>query len=110
MLKFHPVSSIAILSLLFAPGAVANDTRPDQLVIVSFDGAHDNKLWQKSRDIAQRTGARFTYFLSCTFLMTRDQRWSYQAPTERPGRSNVGFASDQAEVNNYRLAPVASGR
>ncbi|WP_136660430.1 polysaccharide deacetylase family protein [Nitratireductor sp. XY-223] len=98
MFKLYKLTAIVFLSALLVPQTQAKDTRPEQLVIVSFDGAHDNDLWQKSRDIARRTGARFTYFLSCTFLMTKDQRWSYKAPAQKAGRSNVGFARDEAEV------------
>ncbi len=61
-------------------------------MIVSFDGAADNRLWQKSREIAKRTGARFTYFLSCTHLIERAARDSYKGPGIKTGRSNVGFA------------------
>ncbi|WEZ85134.1 polysaccharide deacetylase [Rhizobium sp. 32-5/1] len=70
-----------------------------QLVIVSFDGAHDNRLWQKSLDMGKRTGAHFTYFLSCTFLMTKAEGGkSYQAAGHKAGRSNVGFAQSREEI------------
>ncbi|WP_370340498.1 polysaccharide deacetylase [Shinella oryzae] len=69
-----------------------------QLVIVSFDGAHDNALWEKSRAMAKRTGAHFTYFLSCTFLFPREDRATYQAPHEKRGRSNVGFSPDREDT------------
>lgn len=69
-----------------------------QLVIVSFDGAHDNLLWEKSRAMAKRTGAHFTYFLSCTFLFPKDERAKYQAPHEKRGRSNVGFSPDKEDT------------
>lgn len=71
----------------------------EQMVIISFDGAHDNALWEKSLDMGRRTGAHFTYFLSCTFLMTKavDGR-SYQAPGHKAGRSNVGFAQSNDEI------------
>lgn len=70
-----------------------------QLVIVSFDGAHDNALWEKSLAMAKRTNAHFTYFLSCTFLMTRaDGKQSYKPPGLKPGRSNVGFAQSREEI------------
>jgi peptidoglycan/xylan/chitin deacetylase (PgdA/CDA1 family) len=69
-----------------------------QLVIVSFDGAHDNVLWEKSRAMAKRTGAHFTYFLSCTFLFPKDERAKYQAPHEKRGRSNVGFSPDREDT------------
>ncbi|MCP8894044.1 polysaccharide deacetylase [Shinella daejeonensis] len=76
----------------------ASPQKPRQLVIVSFDGAHDNLLWEKSRAMAKRTGAHFTYFLSCTFLFPKAERAGYQAPHEKRGRSNVGFAPDREDV------------
>lgn len=98
MLKIFRVASVALAAAAFTLPAQSEDKKHQQLVIVSFDGAHDNDLWEKSRAIGERTGARFTYFLSCTFLMTRDQRWSYRAPNEKKGRSNVGFARTKKEV------------
>ncbi|MCF3642361.1 polysaccharide deacetylase [Rhizobium sp. TRM95111] len=85
-------------SSAFARGDVPEGAREKQLVVVSFDGAHDNRLWEKSRALARRTGAHFTYFLSCTFLFTKDERASYQAPQQKRGRSNVGFGQTQEEV------------
>lgn len=97
---------ILALSLCLLPTATFADppaARPPgkekQLVIVSFDGAHDNALWEKSLTMARRTGAHFTYFLSCTFLMTKaDGRQSYKAPGQKTGRSNVGFAQSRDEI------------
>ncbi|MEW9614468.1 polysaccharide deacetylase [Shinella sp. S4-D37] len=99
-------SRLALLSLaaaLAAGPAFAKDDASEaaprrQLVIVSFDGAHDNLLWEKSRAMAKRTGAHFTYFLSCTFLFPKDTRATYQAPHEKRGRSNVGFSQDREET------------
>lgn len=95
---------ILALSLLLFP-ALAQAAPPSepakdkQLVIVSFDGAHDNALWEKSLAMAKRHGAHFTYFLSCTFLMTKaDGKESYKAPGQKRGRSNVGFAQDREEI------------
>lgn len=97
-------SSGLAFALAFAP-AVAHAVEPPapverkQLVIISFDGAHDNRLWDKSLDMARRTGAHFTYFLSCTFLMTRAEGGkAYQAPGHKAGRSNVGFAQSREEI------------
>ncbi|AJD42061.1 polysaccharide deacetylase [Rhizobium sp. SEMIA 4085] len=78
--------------------AQAADQPPKQLVIVSFDGAHDNALWQKSREMAARNGAHFTYFLSCTFLMNQAAKKAYQAPHQKRGKSNVGFAQSDDEI------------
>lgn len=98
MMNLCRVLCALITATALTQTAAAQDQKPKQLVIVSFDGAHDNDLWEKSRAIGERTGARFTYFLSCTFLMTRDQRHGYQAPQQRAGRSNVGFARTKKEV------------
>lgn len=92
------------LALALVP-AVAHAVQPPasagrkQLVIISFDGAHDNRLWEKSLEMGRRTGAHFTYFLSCTFLMTRAEGGrAYQAPGHKAGRSNVGFAQSRGEI------------
>ncbi len=74
------------------------DSHPKQVVIISFDGAHDNKLWQRSRALGQETGAHFTYFLSCVFYLERADRSKYQPPRMKAGRSNVGFAQNKAEI------------
>lgn len=90
------------VALTAGPALAKDDTtetaKRKQLVIVSFDGAHDNLLWEKSRAMAKRTGAHFTYFLSCTFLFPKDERANYQAPHEKRGRSNVGFSPDREDT------------
>lgn len=89
---------IAAVSLLASPAAAAD--KPDQLVIVSFDGAHDNSLWVKSRTMATRTGAHFTYFLSCTFLKAwgTPEADAYKAPHHAAGKSATGFAQTRQEI------------
>ncbi len=72
--------------------------RPKQLLLVSFDGAHDNRLWVRSRDLGKRANARFTYFLSCTTLIPRARAQDYKAPGIKAGRSNIGFALSTDEV------------
>ncbi|MBL8577369.1 MAG: polysaccharide deacetylase family protein [Mesorhizobium sp.] len=73
------------------------DPKP-QYVIISFDGAHDIAQWKRSRALAEKTGARFTYFLSCVFLLSRDMRKEYKPPRQAVGGSNVGFAQTRQEV------------
>jgi peptidoglycan/xylan/chitin deacetylase (PgdA/CDA1 family) len=94
--------SLLAAGLIAGPALAKDDTigtpKRKQLVIVSFDGAHDNLLWEKSRAMAKRTGAHFTYFLSCTFLFPKDERAKYQAPHEKRGRSNVGFSPDREDT------------
>jgi peptidoglycan/xylan/chitin deacetylase (PgdA/CDA1 family) len=77
--------------------AVSADQR-EQLVLISFDGAHDNRLWQRSLRLGESSGAKFSYFLSCTFLISKADRQRYKAPGQAHGRSNVGFAADRIEA------------
>jgi peptidoglycan/xylan/chitin deacetylase (PgdA/CDA1 family) len=69
-----------------------------QYVIISFDGAHDIAQWKRSRALAKRTGAHFTYFLSCVFLLSKGTRNEYGAPGKKAGGSQVGFAQTKQEV------------
>lgn len=89
--------AVIIASALAASPVVAQTTKP-QYVLISFDGAHDNKLWTRSRELAKNNNAHFTYFLSCVFLMTKKDRRDYQPPHKRAGASNVGFALSHDEV------------
>lgn len=92
------LACLAATSLLATSAAAETAPKPTQYVIVSFDGAHDNKLWERSLALGERTGAKFTYFLSCTFLMSQAQRHAYQAPHQKKARSNTGFAQSSEEV------------
>jgi len=87
----------ALPAALMASSAMATE-KPKQLVLVSFDGAGSNDLWQRSRDIAKRSNARFTYFLSCTLVIDRASAKTYQGPNQKPGRSNIGFAQTKEEA------------
>ncbi len=95
------------LSAASAP-AVAQD-KPKQLVMISFDGAGANHLWQRSRDLGARANARFTYFLSCTLVIAKADARRYQGPHQKAGRSNIGFAMDKAEARD-RLHHVWQAR
>jgi len=92
------------LSLVLAQPALADPpaapapNKPKQLLLISFDGAHDNALWTKSRDIARRANARFTYFLSCTTLIPREKAKGYKGPGMKAGKSNIGFAPTVEDV------------
>lgn len=76
--------------------AAASD-RP-QMVLVSFDGANDVALWQRSQALAEKSGARFTYFLSCVYLLGPESKTLYRGPQRSAGRSNVGFATSKADA------------
>lgn len=96
-------ASVRVLTAFFALGAtslaLARPPEPTtQFVIISFDGAHDLTQWQRSRALAKQTGATFTYFLSCVFLLSPETNGAYKAPGKGAGRSNVGFALSKDEV------------
>lgn len=86
------------LPAMASPALNVEDVKKPQVVLISFDGAHDLAQWQRSRNLAARTGARFTYYLSCVFLLSRETKGEYQAPGKSAGRSNVGFAQSKQEV------------
>lgn len=69
-----------------------------QVVLISFDSARDIAQWQRSRALAKRTGAHFTYFLSCVYLLSKDTRKEYAGPRSGAGRSNIGFAPNRQDV------------
>ncbi|CCV02968.1 conserved exported hypothetical protein [Mesorhizobium metallidurans STM 2683] len=93
------LASLAAAGTAFAdpPGAPA-PAKPKQVVIISFDSARDISQWKRSRALAQRTGAHFTYFLSCVFLLSPQTRMEYTAPGKGAGKSNIGFAASKQEV------------
>jgi len=72
--------------------------KPRQIILISFDGALDNRLWQRSRDFARRSNIDFTYFLSCATLIPRERSADYKAPGMKAGRSNIGFAPTVDDV------------
>ncbi|THF58981.1 polysaccharide deacetylase family protein [Ollibium composti] len=92
-------SACLAASAAFAdPPSAWKPARPKQAVIISFDSARDISQWQRSRALAKRTGAHFTYFLSCVFLLTPETRKAYAGPHKGAGKSNVGFAASKDEV------------
>ncbi|TKT81091.1 polysaccharide deacetylase [Aquamicrobium sp. LC103] len=85
------------LALVLTPSLAIADERP-QYVVISFDGALDVPQWERSRALARKTGAEFTYFLSCVYLLSRETRNVYQPPGMSAGRSNVGYAYSKDDV------------
>ena len=79
--------------------ALADTAKPKQTVLISFDGAHDNAQWARSLVLAKETGAKFTYFLSCVYLLSPENKGQYLTPSVAPARSNVGFGQSNADVS-----------
>lgn len=90
---------LATAGAVFAdPPAAPVPAKPKQVVIISFDSAREISQWQRSRALAKRTGAHFTYFLSCVFLLSQQTRAEYTPPGKSAGKSNIGFAVSKQEV------------
>ena len=95
----RPLGTLAACSLALAlPLTAKAEDKPKQLVLISFDGAGPNSQWMRSRDLARANKAHFTYFLSCTWVLDRESGKTYHGPGQKPGRSNIGFAPDKADV------------
>ncbi|MEW7008803.1 polysaccharide deacetylase family protein [Lentilitoribacter sp. EG35] len=98
------------MSLAFGFQSEPVYAKENQIILISFDGAHDNKLWEKSLHIAEQSSAKFTYFLSCVFYMQkRDAKGIYKAPGRTRGTSNIGFAPSVEDVTT-RLEHVWAAR
>ncbi|MEK1891253.1 MAG: polysaccharide deacetylase [Phyllobacterium sp.] len=114
------ILAAASMTLLLSMPALADggadtrdtkDTTPKapQYVLISFDNSGSNELWDRSRALAERSNAKFTYFLSCVFLINQADRQSYRAPDQAAGRSNIGFATSKEDIAK-RLANIWRAR
>ncbi|MFZ1682156.1 MAG: polysaccharide deacetylase [Rhizobiaceae bacterium] len=91
------VLCLAVLSVLSAlPTARAGQADTRQQVLISFDGAGPVAQWERARALARRTGAHFTFFLSCAFLLTPQTRDAYRGPEGT--RSNIGWAASRDDI------------
>src|SRR5690606_39320638 len=110
MLRFFTIITATALTVSIASAQELRGTldaveppnaKPSQIVIVSYDGGGDNKLWQRSRQTAKEVGASYTYFLSCTLILDRKTSAGiYKAPGKSAGRSNIGFGQSQEDVKS----------
>lgn len=91
-------TAASILALTHASVA-GQPAKPVQTVLISFDGAHDVAQWKRSLKLADETGAKFTYFLNCSFLLSPETKNHFDAPGKGKARSNVGFGKSQADVS-----------
>jgi hypothetical protein len=80
-----------------------------QYIIISFDGAGPAGQWERSRALARKTGAKFTYFLSCVYLVREADRKIYKAPGHKAGKSNIGFAHSAEDIGT-RLGEIWAAR
>jgi hypothetical protein len=92
-----PVQSVDADSF-FTPKRLATGERPPQFVVVSFDGVGSHDKWEYWRSVADRSGARFTGFLSGVYLVDSAHRAAYHGPGHRAGRNSLGYWFDSRQV------------
>ena len=76
-----------------APGEKA-----PQFVLFSFDGVGSSAKMHEFLDAAAPNDARFTGFLTGTYVLDDSNADAYQGPGANRGQSDVGFGGDKAEV------------
>jgi hypothetical protein len=96
--RFGFTIAAASAALATTPAPAHSAEQPVQYVVISFDGAREIAQWHRSRKLARETGASFTYFLSCVYLLTGESRSRYDPPGQAAGKSNVGFARSRDDV------------
>lgn len=97
--RFKRVLSGAVFALFAAmPSGGHAAERPVQFVVISFDGAREIEQWNRSRELARRAGANFTFFLSCTNLIAAENKFDYAPPGHKRGASNIGFAESREDI------------
>jgi hypothetical protein len=78
---------------------LAPGERPPQFVLFSFDGAGSHEHWTRIRDVASRSDARVTGFLSGLYLVPDEEKTRYTGPGHPAGKSSIGFGGSRAEVD-----------
>lgn len=73
---------------------LAPGEKPPQFVVVSFDGGVENKtgIMQDYLDLAERTGSRFSFYISGVYLLPDNKmKMEYDPPGKPRGTSAIGF-------------------
>jgi hypothetical protein len=72
--------------------------KPPQFVIFSFDGAGSHTHWQRIMDVAARSEASVTGFLSGIYLLDDGQKGRYRGPGHPAGKASIGFGGPPSQV------------
>ncbi len=73
------------------PATISGTNRPPQLIMISFDGSGSTDLMRYWRNVGHETGARFSFFLSGVYFLTKANSKLYRAPGHDAGASAIGF-------------------
>ncbi len=104
--------AVLFVSMVWSFGAGAlpphAERDPVQYIAISFDGSRSLEIWEATRAFARKADIKFTYFLSCTYFLHRENRKLYKAPGHSAGRSGIGFAPSadniKARLDQLNLA------
>jgi hypothetical protein len=74
-----------------------------QFVVLAFDGSRSIQMWERTLNFAEEMKAKgfpihYTYFLNAVYFLDPAHRNLYQAPHQKAGVSNIGFASSKPDV------------
>lgn len=79
------------------PEKLAPGTKPPQFVVISWDGAGENKhmpLFERFLEVGRKYDCPQTWFLTGLFLLPESKRTLYRPPLHRPGASDVNYQED----------------
>ncbi len=93
---------IATSSKKIAVDSSVLKNRP-QFVVLAFDGSRSLAMWDKTLTFAEEMKAKgypihYTYFLNAVYFLDPPNYKIYQAPHEKAGVSNIGFATSKSDV------------
>ena len=97
---YSVLAAMIFTTCAFANLAKASDEpvkRPPQFVLISFDGSYNHKFWQETLNIADKTHARFSYFISGVYFIKRKDKMLYTSPRHKQGTSGIGFGDDETQ-------------
>jgi len=72
--------------------------KPPQFVLFSLDGAGSHGIWQQFLTTAAASSARFTAFLTGTYLIADEHADAYTGPGHERGASSAGFGGARSDI------------
>ncbi len=91
VLAFATVSFISSL-------AFAKVDRPQQFVLLAFDGSKNVNFWKESRQFAADADVKFTYFANAVYFLPDAMKTNYIEPKNGAGKSAIGFGGKKADI------------
>ncbi|CAN5482211.1 hypothetical protein BH10BDE1_BH10BDE1_24730 [soil metagenome] len=107
--SFRSFATLALQALCLtalivtAAKSEAQVARPDQYVLLAFDGSSAISMWKTTRAFAarsklQKAPVNFTYFISGVYYVGKANKTKYVEPTHGAGVSAIGWGADAADL------------